>query len=226
MILPSEGLVANITGVGPLVGMSPFMDQQIIRFCEMSIAEFTYELFLWSSGSSFRRWMMMMVMMKRPESGCRRQWLHVRPRVEGGWRRPMHRSRRREADAAAPDRCDEHGQPETSGRLRWSRLQWRRRRVHLRPGSRFGEVREVELAASDGGRGRARRRRRVRAEAGKREGVQRYGRYDVRWRSSGGGYGGCRSDGGGGSTLRLRTVLHKPLLMVRCRTCRRRKRRS
>lgn len=46
MILPSESLAANVTGIRPLIRMRPFMNQQIVRFRKLSITKFTDKLFL------------------------------------------------------------------------------------------------------------------------------------------------------------------------------------
>lgn len=46
MILPTEGLSANIARVRPLVRVSPLVNQQIVTLGELSITEFTDELFL------------------------------------------------------------------------------------------------------------------------------------------------------------------------------------
>lgn len=59
MILPAEGLAAYIARVRSLVGMRPLMDQQIVAFRELSIAELADELLLgsltWNS-SCEKRW--------------------------------------------------------------------------------------------------------------------------------------------------------------------------
>lgn len=46
MVLSPEGLPADIAGIGPLIRVRPFMDQQIITFGELPIAIFADELFL------------------------------------------------------------------------------------------------------------------------------------------------------------------------------------
>lgn len=52
VVLPSESLAANIARVRPLVRVSPLVNQQIVRFRELSIAELTDELFLGSGRSA------------------------------------------------------------------------------------------------------------------------------------------------------------------------------
>lgn len=50
MVLTSESLAANITGVRSLISMCSLMDEQIVGLGEFSIAVFTDELFLGSTG--------------------------------------------------------------------------------------------------------------------------------------------------------------------------------
>lgn len=54
MILSSECLSANITWIRPFIGMRPFVYEQIIRFCELSVAEFTNKLLLGTASSCHR----------------------------------------------------------------------------------------------------------------------------------------------------------------------------
>lgn len=46
MVLAPEGFVADITFVGALVGVRPLVDEQVIGFGELSLAEATDELLL------------------------------------------------------------------------------------------------------------------------------------------------------------------------------------
>lgn len=52
MILSSKGFTADVTRVRPLVRMGSLVNQQIIRFGELSITKFTDELFLRSGRSA------------------------------------------------------------------------------------------------------------------------------------------------------------------------------
>lgn len=49
MVLSSEGLVANITGIGPLVCVGPLVDEEVVGLGEMSAAELANK-FLFSLG--------------------------------------------------------------------------------------------------------------------------------------------------------------------------------
>lgn len=49
MVLPSERLVANVTGVRPLVRVGPLVDEQVVGLCEMPAAELANK-FLFSLG--------------------------------------------------------------------------------------------------------------------------------------------------------------------------------
>lgn len=44
MVLPSERFAADVAGVGPLVGVRPLVDQQIVALGELSVAKFADEL--------------------------------------------------------------------------------------------------------------------------------------------------------------------------------------
>lgn len=46
VILSSEGLVANVTCVGPFIGVGSFMDQKVVGLGEVPATEFTHELLL------------------------------------------------------------------------------------------------------------------------------------------------------------------------------------
>lgn len=46
VVLSSECLAANVTRVRSFVSMRPFMDEQIVRLCELSVAIFANKLFL------------------------------------------------------------------------------------------------------------------------------------------------------------------------------------
>lgn len=46
VILSPECLAADVTGIRPLVGVRTFMDQQIVAFGKLAIAEFADELLL------------------------------------------------------------------------------------------------------------------------------------------------------------------------------------
>lgn len=46
VILATEGLAANITAVGALVGVSPLVDQQVVGLGELTVAVFADELLL------------------------------------------------------------------------------------------------------------------------------------------------------------------------------------
>jgi hypothetical protein len=48
MILTTEGLAANVARVWPFVGVSPLVDEQIVGFGELAIAELADELLLGS----------------------------------------------------------------------------------------------------------------------------------------------------------------------------------
>lgn len=50
MILPSECFAADITGVRSFVSVGSFVNQKIVRLCELSIAVFADELLLGSTG--------------------------------------------------------------------------------------------------------------------------------------------------------------------------------
>lgn len=52
MVLSSEGFVADITRVGPLVGVGALVDEQIVRLRELAVAELADELFLGARGSA------------------------------------------------------------------------------------------------------------------------------------------------------------------------------
>ena len=54
MVLPSEGLPADVAGVGPLICVRPLVDQQVITLGELPVAELADELLL-RTGSSTRR---------------------------------------------------------------------------------------------------------------------------------------------------------------------------
>lgn len=51
VILPAEGLPADVAGIRPLVRVGPFVYQKIITFRELSVAKFTNELFLGARGA-------------------------------------------------------------------------------------------------------------------------------------------------------------------------------
>jgi hypothetical protein len=46
MILSTEGLSANVARVGPLVGVGPLVDEQIVGLGELAVAELADELLL------------------------------------------------------------------------------------------------------------------------------------------------------------------------------------
>ena len=48
MILTTEGLAANVTRVRPFVGVSPLVNEQIVGFGELTVAELADELLLGS----------------------------------------------------------------------------------------------------------------------------------------------------------------------------------
>lgn len=48
MILTTEGFSANIAGIRSLIGVGPFVNEQIVGFGELSIAKFADELFFGS----------------------------------------------------------------------------------------------------------------------------------------------------------------------------------
>ena len=54
VVLPAEGLAANITVEGPLISVSPFMDQQVVGFGELSLAELADVALLWLRGRTRR----------------------------------------------------------------------------------------------------------------------------------------------------------------------------
>lgn len=52
MVLPTEGLVADVARVGPLVRMCPLVDEQVVGLGEPSLTELADELLLRSRRSS------------------------------------------------------------------------------------------------------------------------------------------------------------------------------
>ena len=46
MVLPTEGLVADVAGEGTLVCVSPLVDQQVVRLGKLSLAELADKLLL------------------------------------------------------------------------------------------------------------------------------------------------------------------------------------
>lgn len=46
VVLTSEGLVADIAAVRPLIGVGALMDEQVVGLGELPVAELTDELFL------------------------------------------------------------------------------------------------------------------------------------------------------------------------------------
>lgn len=55
VVLSSESLPANVTGVRPLVRVGSFMDKQVVRFRELAIAVFANKLLLRPrTGNSWR----------------------------------------------------------------------------------------------------------------------------------------------------------------------------
>jgi len=52
VILSPERLAADITGIGPLVRVCPFVDEQIVRLGELSIAELADELLFGPGGAT------------------------------------------------------------------------------------------------------------------------------------------------------------------------------
>jgi len=48
MILSAEGLPTYVARVRPLIGVRPLVDQQIVAFRELPMAELADELLLWS----------------------------------------------------------------------------------------------------------------------------------------------------------------------------------
>lgn len=51
MILTTEGLAANVAAVWALVGVRSLVDQEIVRFGELTIAILADELLLWTRSS-------------------------------------------------------------------------------------------------------------------------------------------------------------------------------
>lgn len=49
VILPAESFPADVARVGPLVRMSPFVDEEIVGLGELTVAVLADELFLGSS---------------------------------------------------------------------------------------------------------------------------------------------------------------------------------
>jgi len=47
VVLSPEGLATNITIEGPLVGVSPLVDEEVVRFGELSLAELADVPLLW-----------------------------------------------------------------------------------------------------------------------------------------------------------------------------------
>lgn len=54
MVLPPEGLAADVAGVWPLVRVRPLVDEKVVALGELSVAEFADELFLGSGGTAGR----------------------------------------------------------------------------------------------------------------------------------------------------------------------------
>ncbi len=52
VVLSSEGLVTDITGIWPLVRVCPLVDQQVVRFGKMAATELADKLFLGLRGQS------------------------------------------------------------------------------------------------------------------------------------------------------------------------------
>ena len=52
MILPSEGLATNITIERALIRVSALVDEQVVRFGELSVAVLANKSLLWSGGST------------------------------------------------------------------------------------------------------------------------------------------------------------------------------
>lgn len=52
VVLSSEGLVADITGVWPLIRVRPLMDQKVVGFGKMAATELADKLFLGLRGQS------------------------------------------------------------------------------------------------------------------------------------------------------------------------------
>lgn len=46
VVLPSEGLVADITGIRPLICVRPLMDQKVVGLGKMAATELADKLFL------------------------------------------------------------------------------------------------------------------------------------------------------------------------------------
>lgn len=79
VILPSKSLAANVTRVRSLIRMSPFMNQQIVRFRKLPITEFTDKLFL-RPGCSSRRSEQSPIQVLMGEGSTR--WIECRPSRE------------------------------------------------------------------------------------------------------------------------------------------------
>ena len=54
VVLPAEGLAANITVERPLIGMGPLMNEEVVRFGELSLAELADVPLLWLAGGTWR----------------------------------------------------------------------------------------------------------------------------------------------------------------------------
>ena len=52
VVLPAEGLAANITIEGSLIGVGPLVDEEVVGFGELSVAVLADETFLGSRSSS------------------------------------------------------------------------------------------------------------------------------------------------------------------------------
>jgi len=55
MILTAESLAADIARIGPLIGVRPFVNEQIVRFGELAVAELANELLLGPGSPTGRR---------------------------------------------------------------------------------------------------------------------------------------------------------------------------
>ena len=54
VVLPPEGLAADVARVGPLVGVGPLVDEEVVRLGELPVAELADELLFGPGGTAGR----------------------------------------------------------------------------------------------------------------------------------------------------------------------------
>ena len=78
MILTTEGLAANVARVRPFVGVGPLVDEQIVGFGELAVAELADELLLGagSAAGSAEETRIVLSRVKRREVTGAEPWAH------------------------------------------------------------------------------------------------------------------------------------------------------